>query len=120
LNTKETLESVKHAVEFWNDCYDSGGTSWDDAGNNRAFLASTISSTQNGASIYLLAKAMADTYLTETGKPVQGRHISRAVAARSSRPFQLSRAVLEHHPRLFKELGGREGLPALVSLEGDL
>ena len=23
LNTKETLESVKHAVEFWNDCYDS-------------------------------------------------------------------------------------------------
>ena len=53
LNTKETLESVKYAVEFWKDCYDSGGTSWDDAGNNRAFLASTISSTQNGASIYL-------------------------------------------------------------------
>ena len=71
LNTKETLESVKYAVEFWNDCYDSGGTSWDDAGNNRAFLASTISSTQNGASIYLLAKAKADTYLTETGKPIK-------------------------------------------------
>jgi multiple sugar transport system substrate-binding protein len=71
LNTKETLESVKYAVEFWKDCYDSGGTSWDDAGNNRAFLASTISSTQNGASIYLLAKAKADTYLTETGKPIK-------------------------------------------------
>ena len=28
--------------------------SWDDAGNNRAFLANTISSTSNGASIYLL------------------------------------------------------------------
>jgi len=45
--------------------------SWDDAGNNRAFLANTISSTSNGASIYLLAKAKADTYMTETGKPLK-------------------------------------------------
>ena len=45
--------------------------SWDDAGNNRAFLANTISSTSNGASIYLLAKAKADTYMTEKGKPLK-------------------------------------------------
>src|ERR1700761_367731 len=71
LNSKETLESVKFAVPFWKDCYDSGALSWDDAGNNRAFLANTISSTNNGASIYLLAKAKGDTYMTEKDKPLK-------------------------------------------------
>ena len=71
LNTKETVELVKFAVAFWKECFDEGGMSWDDAGNNRAFLANTISSTSNGASIYLLAKAKADTYMTEKGKPLK-------------------------------------------------
>jgi multiple sugar transport system substrate-binding protein len=71
LNSKETLESVKFAVGFWKDSFDEGAMSWDDAGNNRAFLANTISATSNGASIYLLAKARADTYLTEKGKPLK-------------------------------------------------
>jgi multiple sugar transport system substrate-binding protein len=71
LNSKETIESVKFAAGFWKDAFDDGGMSWDDAGNNRAYLANTISSTSNGASIYLLAKAKPDTYLTETGKPLK-------------------------------------------------
>ena len=70
LNSKETLESVKFAVPMWNECYDSGGLSWDDAGNNRAFLANTISSTNNGASIYLLARSKPDTYLSDQGTPI--------------------------------------------------
>jgi hypothetical protein len=28
LNSKETVESVKFAVAFWNDCYDPGGLAW--------------------------------------------------------------------------------------------
>jgi multiple sugar transport system substrate-binding protein len=71
LNSKETLESVKFAVSFWKECFDEGALSWDDAGNNRAFLANTISSTSNGASIYLLARSKPETYLTETGKPLK-------------------------------------------------
>jgi multiple sugar transport system substrate-binding protein len=71
LNSKETVESVKFAVAFWKESFDEGAMSWDDAGNNRAFLANTISSTSNGASIYLLAKAKADTYMTETDKPLK-------------------------------------------------
>jgi multiple sugar transport system substrate-binding protein len=71
LNSKETVESVKFAVPFWKECFDEGGLSWDDAGNNRAFLSNTISSTSNGASIYLLARSKPDTYLTETGKPIK-------------------------------------------------
>jgi multiple sugar transport system substrate-binding protein len=71
LNSKATVESVKFAVGFWKDAFDEGGMSWDDAGNNRAFLANTISSTSNGASIYLLARSKADTYMSETGKPLK-------------------------------------------------
>src|SRR6201997_3543794 len=71
LNSKETIESVKFAVAFWKDCYDEGALSWDDAGNNRAFLSNTISSTSNGASIYLLARSKPDNYMSETGKQLK-------------------------------------------------
>jgi multiple sugar transport system substrate-binding protein len=71
LNSKETIESVKFAVPFWNECYDAGALSWDDAGNNRAFLSNTISSTSNGASIYLLARSKPETYLSEKGTPIK-------------------------------------------------
>jgi multiple sugar transport system substrate-binding protein len=71
LNSKDTIESVKFAVGFWKEAYDEGALSWDDAGNNRAFLSNTISSTSNGASIYLLARSKPDSYLSEAGKPLK-------------------------------------------------
>jgi multiple sugar transport system substrate-binding protein len=71
LNSKETIESVKFAVGAWKEAYDEGAMSWDDAGNNRAFLSNTICSTNNGASIYLLARAKPDDYQTESGKPLK-------------------------------------------------
>ena len=71
LNSKETIESVKFAVGMWKDAYDEGAMSWDDAGNNRAYLSNSISSTSNGASIYLLARAKPNDYQTETGKPLK-------------------------------------------------
>ena len=71
LNSKETIESVKFAVGWWKDACDEGAFAWDDSGNNRAFLAGTISATNNGASIYLEAKKKPDTYLTDAGKPLK-------------------------------------------------
>jgi ABC-type glycerol-3-phosphate transport system substrate-binding protein len=71
LNSKETLESVKFAVSFWNDCFDPGGLAWDDSSNNRAFLSGTICATNNGASIYIEAKKKPDSYLTDKGKPIK-------------------------------------------------
>jgi len=71
LNSKETIESVKFAIAFWKDACDEGGFAWDDSGNNRAFLAGTISATNNGASIYIEAKKKPDTYSTENGKPLK-------------------------------------------------
>ena len=71
LNSPGTIESVKFAVGLWKDACDDGAFAWDDSGNNRAFLAGTISATNNGASIYLEAKKKPDSYLTEAGKPLK-------------------------------------------------
>src|SRR6202166_3551151 len=43
----------------------------DDTNNNRAFLAGTISATNNGASIYVEAKKKPDNYQTADGKPLK-------------------------------------------------
>jgi ABC-type glycerol-3-phosphate transport system substrate-binding protein len=70
LNSKETLESVKFAVALWKETMDEGGLAWDDSSNNRAYLAGTISATNNGASIYIEAKRKPDSYKTEKGTPM--------------------------------------------------
>jgi multiple sugar transport system substrate-binding protein len=71
LNSKETVEAVKYLVGSWKDAYDEGGLAWDDSSNNRAFLAGTICSTLNGASIYIEALRKPDTYKTADGKPLK-------------------------------------------------
>ncbi len=70
LNSKELVESIKFATGLWKDACDEGGLAWDDSSNNRAYLAGTISCTNNGASIYLEAKKKPDSYLTEKGTPL--------------------------------------------------
>ena len=50
---------------------DEGGLAWDDLSNNRAFLASTICATLNGASIYIEALRKPDQYKTADGKPLK-------------------------------------------------
>ena len=70
LDSKPTVDSVKFMTGFWKDAHDEGGFAWDDTGNNRAFLSGTISSTLNGASIYLEAKRKPDAYQTEKGTPL--------------------------------------------------
>jgi multiple sugar transport system substrate-binding protein len=71
LDSKETVESVKFAVAFWKECCDEGGLAWDDSNNNRAFLSGTISSTNNGASIYIESKRKPDSYKTADDKPLK-------------------------------------------------
>jgi multiple sugar transport system substrate-binding protein len=70
LDSKATVDSVKFMTAFWKDAHDEGGLAWDDTNNNRAFLSGTISSTLNGASIYLEAKRKPDAYQTEKGTPL--------------------------------------------------
>lgn len=56
LDSKETLDAIDFALGFWKDACDESGLAWDDANNNRAFLAEQISATFNGASIWVEAK----------------------------------------------------------------
>ena len=71
LNSKETIEAVKWMTAAWKDSFDEGGLAWDDASNNRAFLAGTISASLNGASIYIEASRKPDAYKTADGKPLK-------------------------------------------------
>jgi multiple sugar transport system substrate-binding protein len=74
---------------LWNDCCDPGGLAWDDSSNNRAFLAGTISLTNNGASIYLEAKKKPDSYLTESGKPMKDDILHASLGTGAAGHFNL-------------------------------
>src|SRR5918995_1134404 len=67
LDSKQTVESVRFMTAFWKDAHDEGGLAWDDSNNNRAFLSGTISSTLNGASIYIESLRKPDQYKTDKG-----------------------------------------------------
>ena len=70
INSPEAVEAVKYFVAFWKDAMDEGGLAWDDSSNNRAYLTGTISSTLNGASIYIEAKRKPTEYKDDSGKPL--------------------------------------------------
>jgi multiple sugar transport system substrate-binding protein len=70
INSKGTVDSVKFLQAFWKDACDEGGLAWDDTNNNRAFHAGEISSTLNGASIYIVAKRQKDKIKDDKGQPL--------------------------------------------------
>ncbi|WP_291867598.1 extracellular solute-binding protein [Bradyrhizobium sp.] len=89
INSKETIEAVKYMTAFWKDSMDEGGLAWDDSSNNRAFLASTICSTLNGASIYIEASRKPDQYKTADGKPLKDDILHAALPAGPKGSFGL-------------------------------
>ena len=56
LNSPETVKALEY-VQALSETFVSGTASWNDAFNNKAFLESQISLTNNGVSIYAAAKA---------------------------------------------------------------
>jgi multiple sugar transport system substrate-binding protein len=58
INSKETIDAVRFAKALWDDGLDHRAASWDDSGNNTAFLADEISATLNGASIYFVGAGL--------------------------------------------------------------
>jgi multiple sugar transport system substrate-binding protein len=58
INSKETIAAVAFAKSLWEDGLDQRAASWDDSGNNTAFLADEISATLNGASIYFVGAGL--------------------------------------------------------------
>jgi multiple sugar transport system substrate-binding protein len=61
INSAETRRAVEFMREFWFAACDEGGMAWDDASNNRAFLAEQISVTGNANSIWYKAKFSPET-----------------------------------------------------------
>jgi len=56
LDKKGALEAIKYNTALWKEGLDESGLSWDDATNNRAFLAGSLSVTGNSPSIYFVAR----------------------------------------------------------------
>ncbi len=56
INSPETVKALEYAKDL-SDTFVNGTASWNDAFNNKAFLTSEISVTNNGVSIYAAAKA---------------------------------------------------------------
>ena len=71
INSKETIEAVKWMGAAWKESFDEGCLAWDDASNNRAFLAGTICSSLNGASIYIESSRKPEQYKQADGKPLK-------------------------------------------------
>ncbi len=59
IDSKETLAAMKYAIELQKTMI-PGTLSWNDAGNNQAYLAGQIAMTFNGVSIYYVAKTSPD------------------------------------------------------------
>lgn len=57
LDSAETRDSIEFIKELYEKALDPAVTSWDDASNNRAFLAEAISCTNNSPSVYAAALA---------------------------------------------------------------
>jgi multiple sugar transport system substrate-binding protein len=55
INSKQTIEALKYAKALY-ETFIPGTMSWGDPSNNKAYLAGEISVTQNGVSIYYVAK----------------------------------------------------------------
>jgi multiple sugar transport system substrate-binding protein len=70
INTKGAVESVHFMQALWKEGCDEGGLAWDDTNNNRAFHAGEIWATNNGASIYIVAKRQQDKIKDEKGEPL--------------------------------------------------
>ena len=120
LNSKETIELVKFWIAFWKDACDEGGLAWDDSSNNRAFLAGTISSTLNGASIYIEAKRKPELLLYRERRAALAGHSARRAAQGSGRAILLSAADDQHADGLFQAAEGCQGLPRLDHLKAGL
>ena len=103
----------------WKDSMDEGGLAWDNSSNNRAFLASTICATLNGASIYIEALRKPDQYKTADGKPLKD-DIQHAFACRSERRVRSPPRPVARHPDLFEEPEGREGSAAVHADQSQL
>jgi len=69
LNSPQTMKAIEYMMRLFKDALPNDVVSWDDAANNRAFLANAISMTFNSPSIYKTAIGRS-IKVEETGQPL--------------------------------------------------
>ena len=120
INSKETVEAVKWMAAAWKESFDEGGLAWDDASNNRAFLAGTICSTLNGASIYIESSRKPEQYKTADGKPLKDDILHAPLPGGPKGQFGFHTYTSHVVPSYSKNEQRDEGSAALHPQEGEL
>ena len=101
LDKKGALEAIKYNTALWKEALDETGLSWDDASNNRAFLAGSMSVTGNSPSIYFVAREK----FPEVFKVINHAPMPKGPAGRFYQLPTLSSAVMKYskNQKLAKE-----------------
>ena len=110
LNSKESVEAVKWMTSAWKESFDEGGLAWDDASNNRAFLAGTICSSLNGASIYIEASRKPDQYKQANGQPLKNDILHAPLPAGPKGQFGMHTFTSHVIPRYSKNVDAAKNL----------
>ena len=124
LNSPETIQAVRDMAQAFKDAYDKTGLGWDDSANNRAFLAETISCTQNGSSIWFVARGDRSPFFDDIGlSPIPAGRGARApgrdrpLASRSTARTSTRRRTAAE-PDAARDLRGRASWRTRVHLAG--
>jgi multiple sugar transport system substrate-binding protein len=98
LDSKETQAALKYATELQKTMV-SGTLSWNDSGNNKAYIAGEIGLTFNGVSVYYVLKSSPDPKLNAIAADTQHQVLPKGLSARSPMSATPMNAMVFKHTK---------------------
>ena len=98
LDSKETNAALKYAIEMQKTMIE-GTLSWNDSGNNQAFLAGQIGLTSNGISIYYAAKNSSDPKMQAIAADIGHQTMPFGVSVAPPQSAAVMSAMVFNHSR---------------------
>ncbi len=98
LDSKETIAALKYATELQKTMID-GTLSWNDAGNNQAYIAQQIGLTFNGVSIYYVLKNSPDPKLNAIAADTNHQLMPKGLAPKSPQLATCLLAMIFRHTK---------------------
>jgi multiple sugar transport system substrate-binding protein len=98
LDSKETIAALNYCKELYPQMI-SGTLSWNDASNNKAFVAGDISLTFNGVSIYFLCKNSQDPKLQAIAADINHQRAPLGLSKRTPQSALVVNAMLFKHSK---------------------
>jgi multiple sugar transport system substrate-binding protein len=98
LDSKETIAALNYAKELYPHLI-SGTLSWNDASNNKAYIAGDISLTFNGVSIYFACKNSPDPKVQAVGADTTHQLAPRGLSPRTPSSALVVNAMLFQHSK---------------------